>query len=117
MPSTPYDGDPAYCGSKCASRHFRPIKLSSFKDSDTVYVEGDNYNPVLQMLYNKITSAHEGDVKGTDSGARLPEADQPKEREIFFTDVIAWYNHSKLRCKVGAAEVIWSQLSLSLDTT
>jgi hypothetical protein len=105
VPSTPYDGDLAYRGSKCASCHFRPIKLSSFKDSDTIRFPSNNYNPVLAMLYQKISGAHEADVKGTDSGARLPEADQRKEREIFFTDVIAWYNHSKLRCKVCSLQL------------
>jgi hypothetical protein len=110
VPSTPYDGDPSYHATKKrASKHFRPIKLSSFKDSDTV-----KDNQLLEMLYCKVAASHQADCIGSATGARVPEADQSKERLIFFPDVIAWYNHSKLRCKVHHLVVLYCVSDASL---
>ena len=99
VPARPYDGDPAYKFATTRSPHFRPVKLSSFGHSDTVDVASDNYNALLAMITSKVKDGRKADARYIKSGARFPEVDQPKERLVFVTDVIAWLNHSKLRCK------------------
>ena len=58
-----------------------------------------------------MNAGRQSDIDGLalDPPSRLPEANQPKERLLFVPDVIAWHNHSKLRCKAcGKACLNWA---------